>query len=311
MKTELSGIIEGFDNAAYHASEGVSFSGFKKFMSYPLKYKYWLETREEEEQTASQRLGTMAHMAILEPELFTKSYAVMPILPANCLSTMDDMKAVLKTADLKLIGKKDELVARIKEAGLPYIFKDDLLASLGDGCEVVSRKEYQKVIGMRDAVMNHPVASRLVTGGVSELSAYSKHPVYGLTRKCRPDHWISGKLIMSDLKSCTDASPVGAEMMLKKHKWGHQGAWYLDVMGEIVGQKLNQFVHIFVETEAPHAVGLYALDDETLERCRMDIEIHLKRLARCTETGVWPGLPTDIQAINLPYYAFTDAGEIE
>ena len=73
------GVIHGLSNESYHSGPGISKSGLDD-MDPPARY-YALHldpNRPERAQTAAQRVGTLAHCAILEPEQFAKRYRVGP-----------------------------------------------------------------------------------------------------------------------------------------------------------------------------------------------------------------------------------------
>jgi hypothetical protein len=67
-----------------------------------------------------------------------------------------------------------------------------------------------------------------------------------------------------------------------------------------LGESYEHFVHIVVEDEPPHAVGVYRLKDEILELGWRQLELALHTYAECERSGVWPAYSDHMLDISLP-----------
>ena len=154
------GLIHDLDIEAYHSGPGISKSGLDD-MDPPARY-YALHldpNRPERVQTASQRVGTLAHCAILEPEQFAKRYAVGP--------------NVIRTTK---IWKEFEL-------------------SLAPGVEAIKAEEAAGAWAQREQVLKLPGMAEILGNGKAEVSAFWDDPYTGVLCRCRPDfaaNWCSG-----------------------------------------------------------------------------------------------------------------------
>jgi hypothetical protein len=172
----------------------------------------------------------------------------------------------------------------------------DAIILLGD--------EYENALRVIDALEKHPLARELYSKGRAEVSAFWTDPEAGVPCKARAD-FLRDDGIIIDLKTTVDASRGTFErnIMVRKYHW--QSAFYLDGFGQIMGKQLENFVHIVVEKEAPFGIGVYVLDNGSLDKAREDLKVLKERFAHCLHTGEWPGYETQIQNIGLPAWAFS------
>ena len=72
---------------------------------------------------------------------------------------------------------------------------------------------------------------------------------------------------------------------------------YIDLVGALF------FTFIAIEKTAPHGIGIYNLDRESIEIGRQENERCLAMIAECTKKNAWPGYATEVQTISLPRWA--------
>jgi hypothetical protein len=313
------GIYGDISNADYHGGEGASNSMLCKLQnSSPLHLHASRTSANDNQPTAAMRIGTAFHMLVLEPELFNESYVLPLVLPEDALSTIDDLKAALKDAGEKVSGTKAELIERLKAVCPDAKIADELkqrYAVANAGRTIISIEERDQLYAMRDAVMAHPSASKVLTGSkyVTEYSAYAVDPVTGELIRVRPDLWrMDG--IVADLKTTDDASPEGFARSIAKYGYDMQHPFYLDTLNEALRQSKSDdfakhptsakaFVFIAVEKAFPHAVQVYVLDDESVALGRAKYRGALERYAECRHTNTWPGYSDgSVQTISLPQW---------
>lgn len=308
-----AGVYSGISNADYHGGPGISKSGLDVIRKSPAHFK---QSRSEgyQEPTPSQRLGTMAHALILEPETFWDEYAMPFEAPDGALSTNDEIKARLKLAGEKVSGNKPELIERLRSVDPDAVFLDDAKAAydeeVGDK-EVITAEELEKVEAIRDSVMNHPAAGKLLKpgSGIAELSCYWTDPATGVLCRCRPDFWRHDGIIV-DLKTARDASPEGFEKSIEGWRYYVQDPFYQYGISEAVAQGFmmsdiemsapKAFIFVAVETVAPYAVGVYVLDPVSVEIGCQEYREDLETYAECIGTDTWPGYSDKIESISLP-----------
>src|SRR5690606_1386937 len=125
------GIIE--TNEQYHASEGLSSSGLKHLAKTPRHYQ--MARLKDKKETSSQKLGTLAHMALLEPEKF------------------------------------HTMVRRIDGSRNANAVKDAIAQAEAQGFYVCKTEEFKEVEAMAKGVLeSSSTIKSLLSGGVAERS---------------------------------------------------------------------------------------------------------------------------------------------
>lgn len=205
------GIYFDLPEAQYHAAAGLSCSGMKQLAVSPLNY--WHHNlnpeREPRKETAALRFGKAAHCLGLEPERFASRYA-LKLRPEDCpgaLVTVDDMRAFLEANGLPKSGKKkQDLIDRIVNSGLPAVIWDDEVArhaSLNAGKTLLGEEESTLIRRAGSVIASDPCASALLTGGVAEVSFFVRDPETGVMLKARMDYVRENATI--DLKTFSNS----------------------------------------------------------------------------------------------------------
>ena len=275
-------------NDAYHADTSrVSHSMLEIYRRSPAEYHGRFETGEipKPAATADQKLGSMVHVATLEPMEFDNLYTVADL---GCK---------------RRSGKAwDECCE--KAAGL--------------GSEPILQSQVNQAYEMACAVDRHPEAAKLLN---ADPISYREEPIYwtdetGLECKAKPDVLIKGaKTICVDLKTAADPSPEGfAGYFLLDDEtrragaiwnWGYhrQAAWYLDGLEANNCQK-GEWIFIVVGKSVPHDVYVYRLDPAYVEIGRGQNTHDICNLARSIVSDDWtaPG-QNELQTIQPPKWA--------
>lgn len=165
---------------------------------------------------------------------------------------------------------------------------------------------------LAEAIMAHPIAGKLLQDGMAEVSLFWHDHEYGIDRRARFDHLRPyGLARIVDVKTAESAEPDAFSRAVANYGYHQQAAWYLEA-GQTCGlfDADAEFVFVVAEKKPPHLVNTFRLDAEALrvgaERNRQAMEI----FRDCTESGIWPGYPTDdITTIGLPYWAARDHEE--
>ena len=262
------GIYHGLSNDAYHASSGISKSGLDD-MDPPARY-YALHldpNRPEREQTAAQRVGTLAHCTILEPEAFARRYAVGP--------------DVIRSTK---VWKEWE-------------------ASLAPGVEAIKPDEAAVAWAQRESVLKLPGMAEILSAGAAEVSAYWIDPYTGVLCRCRPDYAFTDALI--DLKTVGRGDTYGFSRQAQSLNYHVQDAFYSWGYAQASGMPERDFWFLTVETEYPYLSARHRLPVEAKNEGLALVRKKLDLYAECLKRKEWPGYPAEIQLVDWPAWALT------
>jgi hypothetical protein len=246
----VSTIKLGLPADEYHAdTEWISSSMLSVFREDRIRFRdrfeYGLGGDEKNSRTI---LGTAAHMAILENEMYQR---LAMAVPAEVLT----------------------------KAGARSGNKYAAFAQQHTGKLLLHAKEIFAVEGMRSSVMDHPIAGRLVSQpGPTEASLYWRCSRTGVHRRCRYDKLIPG-WGFADLKSTHDI--LAFRRLVQHMEYDLQAAFYAHGYEEHFGHK-PLFSVIAVEQAAPHRCELFHFQGDG-ERVYED----LYALSICLQTGDW------------------------
>lgn len=271
MKIAAQCYIQDMPAAIYHRSRGASNSGLKLVARSPAHYKY----AERKEPTRNLVIGSALHMAVLEPELYAKTY----------LNS----------------GAEDR---RSKEY--------NALADKHGGEFVLTADESKKIDGIASSLFGE-CGHLLELPGSSELSGFSIDPESGLTCKHRFDK-LTDCGIGIDLKTTIDARSDAFSRSINAYGYHVQAAFYTDQYQWITGDNLKDFIFIVVESASPYACKMYRLDQESLDIGRDIYRKCLDEYAKCKASGEWPAYENNgIEEISIPSWAISqhDKQQIE
>jgi exodeoxyribonuclease VIII len=283
VKSNLTGLIKGLANRDYHATAPVSASNVID-MGTSFKYFHWKKNQAEREETASMTLGTAAHTAVLEPNLFDSQYTVIP------------ESAPRRPTSVQLGAKKPspETIAAIQYW--------EQLERMNAGKTILSASDYDRVMGMRDAVFAHKDAKAFLSGGEAEVSCFSKYPGIAVDVKCRPDYLRMDDGLSINFKTSHNSSFNGFMGSVKDWSYDWQSAFYCDILSHMFNRHFDE-LHIVVESQPPHHVALYTFEEDSLEFARSQFRPLLEKYLLCLETDIWPGLPEIVQTVSVPAWA--------
>ena len=226
-------ILTDMDAATYRAAEAISASDLKWILPprTPAHYHAYKTGVIKREETRALVIGTLCHLAVLEPDKLATAFALRP----------DGLD--LRTKDGKAW----------KEAQ-------------GDK-PILDGEEAAMLNGMSAAVAAHPVARKLLEGSKREVSLFSDHRT-GLKLKGRID--VLGEGFVADVKTAAEGDAANFAAAVFRYNYHVQAAMYCQLAGVekfsfIAVEKVAPFA-VAVYTLSPKAlqVGLnslnYALD---------------------------------------------------
>jgi exodeoxyribonuclease VIII len=261
-----NGIYKNLPAEHYFSENRINNSGLKLIARTPAHFKYNLEHPDERKPTPQMLLGTAVHCAVLEPTTFNDRYAVAPA----CDKRTKEGKAIW--SDLEASKKL-----------------------------ILSASDYELVEGMSQSVLNHETASKLLAAGDPEVTVFTD--IEGIPAKARLDWYRNG--IILDLKTTVAADPDSFSKSCANFSYAIQNAFYIDCCNSI-GLECHTFLFICVESNSPHQVAIYELDDRSIEWGRDHYKAALNKYRECMALNEWPGYPSSIETISLPPWVLKD-----
>lgn len=160
--------------------------------------------------------------------------------------------------------------------------------SLAVSKTLLSEAQVRLVFGMVKELFLAPDAWNLLVQqqGVNEAVFTTIDKEIGLPLKCKPDRVLRNGIVV-DLK--TVAGSVAPEDWSKKLLacgYHRQAALYLDIRNDVL-PAVDLFVFVAISKDAPEEIGMYVIDDESIEQGRRENRELLERLAECRRTGIW------------------------
>lgn len=149
-----------------------------------------------------------------------------------------------------------------------------------EGKEILTSKDYDLAEDIAEALMAEPACAKQLTseGAKKEYSLFATCPKTGLELRCRPDLYNPTDCVMSDVKTTTDASPMGFNKVIYKFRYDVQAAFYKYV-AELCGWRVAHFAFLAVENKAPHAAHMHVMSMEALEIGHKDMMRTLEEIA--------------------------------
>lgn len=186
--------------------------------------------------------------------------------------------------------------------------KAEVAAVRARGAVPLKPREYGQVREMRDALLSHPVARRLLVEGegVVEASLFWVDDPSGIWRRARLDRLPKprhdGRMIVPDYKSAESANPEAFARAAASYGYAMQAAWYSDGVQALGLADDVAFVFVVQEKSPPYLVEVVALDEAALrigrKRNRQAIDVYRE----CVRTNRWPGYTPDdeVTYVSLP-----------
>lgn len=166
------------------------------------------------------------------------------------------------------------------------VCKEWLAARKADGKTVLLKSQVEAVQGMAERLMKEEVACDLLRGRV-ERSIVIKDAKTGVWLKSRPDS-IPNDTVISDLKTCADASQRGVSRSIIDQGYLQQMALAITALETIGGSRVNQAVLLFIEKKPPYAFNIKPLDNGDIYTAMRLNRRAIDTFARCLAENDWP-----------------------
>jgi exodeoxyribonuclease VIII len=268
----ITGIHYQMDEKEYRMAPAIAGSDAKKILPplTPAHYAAHMAGETKREPSKAMMLGTMAHVAVLEPTKLDTAFVEKP-----------------EGIDFRTkIGKE---------------WKE----SVGS-MPVLDQDEARAVRGIRDSIAANNAARELLAETQSEVAMFGEHRT-GLWIKGRVDALKvvdDMEAVIVDVKTTSAGADYGTfSRQAASLNYHVSAAWYCHLAG-LNGLPPCRFYWIAVETSAPFAVAVYEIHPDALDLGVGLMNDALGLIAQCEDEGVWPGYAPEVQCLNLPSWVY-------
>ena len=261
------GLYDGIPMSEYLRIPGAS-NGLLRTLrdKSPMHARY--KMTHPDEPTEAMRIGGATHTAVLEPDEWERRY--------------------VRGVDLDLRTKAGKEAQAELEAGNPH-------------AEILKPEAYDLALTLREVVLAHPRARRLVEGKAERTMIWDD-PETGVRCRGRADLWSDVAPVIVDLKTTRDAAREAFQRDIYTFGYYLQAVHYLNAASAL-GETRDHFVFIAIEKTPPYGVAVYDLDDDALMAGAEELRSLLMRWKQCEESGEWPGYDTRVTPISIPTWA--------
>lgn len=267
----------------YRALEALNISRLKELKRSGLHYQHRLTNPIT---TPPLVLGTAAHCAVLEPERFSRQFAVW--------------------------SRRSETTGNLCPRNGQHWEK---FKAENAGKEIITEDECNTALTIAAAVRGDACAAPYLETGEPEVvltwecdldDAFKRVMPNPIDCKGRVD-WIThrdGVTYLIGLKSARDARPLIFGTQAARLSYHLQWAFYFDGYQAITG-KPPKMREIVVESAAPHDVVVFDIPEDVIHQGRDEYRALLAHLRQCEERGEWLGAANGTeQVLTLPSWAY-------
>lgn len=223
-------------------------------------YAKW--NKEHDRDTPTLAFGRAFHAAVLEPAELLTRFTVAP----------------------------EDMDRRTKAGKAMY---EDLQKS---GKTILSCEDMFRITSMNHSLRQHAAARKLL-GEVEYVERSVFWEMSGLACKSRLDAVAGTRII--DIKTCQSAEKRKFERDIVDYGYFQQAAFYLESM-YAHNQNVNEFVFIAIESQAPHGIAVYSLDQGFIDAGRAKIEEAFAIHKQCVKEDRWPSYAEEVQSVLCP-----------
>lgn len=264
------GIYQNLRSEEYHSDpHSFSRSSLMDYKRCPYYFyaKHLDPNRPKEQGSVDKDFGNAFHMFLLEPELFSETYAIEP-------------KRVL----LKDVGR---------EAFEAY--KSEVEKLKVNNRKILTAEQFETLSAMRDKFFKNDNAKKLIQDAIFESSFFWDDDS-GLMLKSRPD--VLTDNVYVDIKTCKFASSSAFQRSIVDYGYHIQAAMVVDGYKELTGKEIKACINICVEKVYPYAIGIYVIDEAAIDVGREEYKRLCVDLKNALEHNDFPDY--SIETVGLP-----------
>jgi hypothetical protein len=287
------GIYDNISNKDYHADKESFSSSLIKMMDVPAEAKYKLDNPGEYKECY--RMGSAIHSFTLEREKFNSEF--LTGIDCERRSAADRHKWAQWFCEH---GADGERITSNSSKVWHAMFEAET------GKHMVTPSEIEKIRLMSEAVFSHHAASSVLNNGAAEQSLYCCDSETRINLRARPD-FLGNEIV--DLKSIERIDDRSIWNQTRNLGYHISAAMYQDIHYQLT-KDYKRFVFVFVCKSPPYLTRVLTMPDSLAEEGHRMYRLGVSRLARCLESGEWPGYSQNIDVMTNPYEKATlDWGE--
>lgn len=262
----------------------INSSAIKKILRSPRHFltDWFGGVDEDEEEPDHFRIGRAAHLMLLEPQIFRELHVVEP----EFIGLTKDGKPTKNPNALDVKMQREQWRAKQKP-----------------GAIILTQEELDHLVGMIEAVLEHPIANSMLKTGVAECTIHWTDRDTGVKCKGRPDFLTfedGGEFHLLNFKTARNIQPgVFADDALRL-QYHLSEAFYADGLLEVYGRLPSTMTLFPVEKSPPYEAAVYPLEDAWFEQGRAMYKHGLQIYRRCRDTGRWPAYQQNAQMLSMP-----------
>jgi PDDEXK-like domain of unknown function (DUF3799) len=288
--------------ADYHALDAISASQLKLIHSKSPAHWYYEYALGNSKDKPCYNEGRAIHCALLEPERFAKTYIVAPNYNGALKQKKTDGNEIGCLEHLRWLSEKANIPCNstektnIKEIRQEIIVFERLISN----CQIILQDDMNMITGIRDSFAKHAHIVDMLAGAKTEITlTWERESV-----PCKARIDLIGTDYIGELKSTTDASPKGFERQMFNLGYHISAAWYREGLNENGLPDLRNlpFKFFVAEKDAPNAVGIYQLDNESLHVGLLQANDAFARLVMCKQNNHYPDYGAYENIISVPQY---------
>lgn len=249
----------------YNQAEGIRRSDLWRMEDSPEKFKYFLEHPDEEKSPAL-IFGSACHKYVLEKDDFLNEYAVAP----------------------------GGINRRTKEGKETW----ERFCEENEGKEIIGQEDYETMVGMREALMKHPLAKKLLTGkGQVEVPLFWTDKETGEKCKVKCDRIVTyrRRKCIVDYKTAAAADTFHFNSSIWKYGYHLQAGMYAEGMQMAVKmKKLPGFLFVAQEKKPPYSVNVVEVSEEVMNAGLVKFHDLLGKYHNCKALDFYPGYCGDV-----------------
>lgn len=277
VRVSKPGWYPGRSAGSYHGWQAANKSKIAPYLKSSLQGRYFETVKRK--RTSSMAFGTAAHTIALEHSQWEKLYVRAP-----------DINRRTKAG-------KEEFAA----------FQD-----ANRGRRVIESGEWEDLLGIHRALLEHPIGSQLLTNkGRAEVSYVWESEwagSVGTLCKARADRItrLDGDPVMVDLKTTRDGGALPEEFArhIPRFDYDMQGAFYLEGLRHFRPSP-HRFLFLVVEKTPPYEISVCELDEGSLAEGQYKAERAMAIYCEAHRTGVFTGYEAKIHQIQTPLWGRT------
>jgi exodeoxyribonuclease VIII len=251
-----------------------------------------------QEETQPMRMGSGAHVLLLEPQEFEKRFCVMPDFNLS-ENNMREAK-----------NKTESFEDRRTDSKATKFYKREVAAFVADNPDktIIGRTQYDQCLRAIDAIWARPKMLELVESSAKEVTVYGE--ICGVECKSRLD--LLNKTTIADLKTTPNVHKKAFGRRFSDLRYDFKLAFYRELVQQN-GIEVEDVQLITQELTGDFDNTLVPVPREVLDNAWSKVVEVMTQYKQCLETNKWPGVDggKDYYELDIPNWAMDGDEEFD